>query len=127
MFKEVIEKKGKEFTPQKALEFLKDFTEREGEFPETIDLEVQLDSIAVRDTVTKEKITFTIDRIYIDKKYLKETEEHENGIDSIILSNLYSDIVLSMPETPIWDIYGEYDWYYSDVEGIYNGVRKADL
>ena len=127
MFKEVIEKKGKEFTPQKALEFLKDFTEREGEFPETIDLEVQLDSIAVRDTVTKEKITFTIDRIYIDKKYLKETEEHENGIDSIILSNLYSDIVLSMPETPIWDIYGEYDWYYSDVEGIYNGVRKVDL
>jgi hypothetical protein len=127
MFKEVIEKKGKEFTPQKALEFLKDFTEREGEFPETIDLEVQLDSIAVRDTATKEKITFTIDRIYIDKKYLKETEEHENGIDSIILSNLYSDIVLSMPETPIWDIYGEYDWYYSDVEGIYNGVRKADL
>ena len=127
MFKEVIEKKGKEFTPQKALEFLKDFTEREGEFPETIDLEVQLDSITVRDTVTKEKITFTIDRIYIDKKYLKETEEHENGIDSIILSNLYSDIVLSMPETPLWDIYGEYDWYYSDVEGIYNGVRKADL
>jgi hypothetical protein len=127
MFKEVIEKKGKEFTPQKALEFLKDFTEREGEFPETIDLEVQLDSIAVRDTATKEKITFTNDRIYIDKKYLKETEEHENGIDSIILSNLYSDIVLSMPETPIWDIYGEYDWYYSDVEGIYNGVRKADL
>jgi hypothetical protein len=127
MFKEVIEKKGKEFTPQKALEFLKDFTEREGEFPETIDLEVQLDSIAVRDTVTKEKITFTNDRIYIDKKYLKETEEHENGIDSIILSNLYSDIVLSMPETPIWDIYGEYDWYYSDVEGIYNGVRKVGL
>lgn len=127
MFKEVIEKKGKEFTPQKALEFLKDFTEREGEFPETIDLELHLDSITVRDTVTKEKITFTIDRIYIDKKYLKETEEHENGIDSIILSNLYADIVLSMPETPIWDIYGEYDWYYSDVEGIYNGVRKVDL
>lgn len=124
MFRQRITKTGEGFSIKRVVDFIKDY-EMENPTPGNIECHIIDDAFTFRDTKTNEGITLTKTSIIVLTKYHTPTEEHENCFESTYLSNLYGDLILSVPEAPSWDIYDEYVWHHG-VEGFAEAIAKKE-